>query len=72
MLADAAEAASRSLEKLTPNHITELVDRLVDSRFEDGQLDECEMQLTELAKVKKAFVSCLTNMLHSRIAYPKS
>lgn len=72
MLADAVEAASRSLEKLTPNHITELVDRLVDSRFEDGQLDECEMQLTELALVKKAFVSCLTNMLHSRIAYPKS
>lgn len=72
MLADSVEAASRSLEKLTPNHITELVDRLVDSRFEDGQLDECEMQLTELAQVKKAFVSCLTNMLHSRIAYPKT
>jgi putative nucleotidyltransferase with HDIG domain len=72
MLADSVEAASRSLEKLTPNHITELVDRLVDSRIEDGQLDECEMQLAELAQVKKAFVSCLTNMLHSRIAYPKT
>ena len=72
MLADSVEAASRSIEKLTPNHITELVDRLVDGRVEDGQLDECEMQLAELAQVKKAFVSCLTNMLHSRIAYPKS
>jgi membrane-associated HD superfamily phosphohydrolase len=47
------------------------VDRLVDKRFEDGQLDDCEMQLAELAEVKKAFVSCLTNMLHSRVSYPK-
>jgi len=71
MLADALEATSRTLDKPTPGHITELVDRLVDGRFEDGQLDDCEMELAELAQVKKAFVSCLTNMLHSRISYPK-
>lgn len=70
MLADAVEAASRSLEKPTPAHISELVDRLVDSRFEDGQLDDSEMTLAELARVKRAFVFCLTNMLHSRVVYP--
>ncbi len=72
MLADALEATSRSMEKPTPGHITELVDRLVDGRFEDGQFDECEMELAELALVKKAFVACLTNMLHTRITYPKT
>lgn len=72
MLADALEATSRSMEKPTPGHITELVDRLVNSRFEDGQFEECEMDLAELAQVKKAFVACLTNMLHTRITYPKT
>ena len=70
MLADAVEAASRSIEKPTAAHISELVDRLVDGRLEDGQLDESDMTLAELARVKRAFVFCLTNMLHSRIAYP--
>jgi putative nucleotidyltransferase with HDIG domain len=71
MLADAVEAASRSLEKPTPTHIGELIDRLVDNRYEDNQLDESGMTLSELARVKQAFVLCLTSMLHSRIAYPR-
>jgi putative nucleotidyltransferase with HDIG domain len=71
MLADAVEAASRSLEKPTPTHIGELVDRLVVNRFESSQLDESTMTLVELARVKQAFVLCLASMLHSRIAYPR-
>lgn len=72
MLADSVEAASRSLEKPTLAGITELVDRLVDAKLEDRQLDQCEMTLAELCKVKRSFVFSLTNMLHSRIAYPKT
>lgn len=72
MLADSVEAASRSLEKPTPAGISELVDRLVALKFDDKQLDNCEMTLAELARIKRAFVFCLSNMLHSRIAYPKS
>ena len=70
-LADAIEAASRSLEKPTPAHLVDLVDRIVDIRFEDGQLDQCDMTLGELTRVKRAFVFCPTNMMHHRIAYPK-
>ena len=70
-LADAIEAASRSLEKPTPAHLLDLVDHIVDIRFEDGQLDHCEMPLAELTRVKRAFVFCLSNMLHHRVAYPK-
>jgi len=71
MLADSVEAASRSLEKPTATGIAELVDRAIDTRVEDNQLDNCEMTLEELSQVKQAFVFCLSNMLHSRIAYPK-
>lgn len=71
MLADSVEASSRSLEKPTASGISELVDRMVDARIEDNQLDDCEMTLEELSRVKRAFVFCLSNMLHSRITYPK-
>ena len=71
MLADSMEAASRSLEKPTPSGISELVDRLVETRIGDNQLDNCDMTLAELCRVKRAFVFCLSNMLHTRIAYPK-
>jgi membrane-associated HD superfamily phosphohydrolase len=70
-LADAVEAASRSLEKHTHGHICELVDRIVDTRVGDGQLSQCDMTLADLSIVKRAFVFCLTNMMHSRVAYPK-
>lgn len=71
-LADTVEAASRSMDKPTPAHLGDLVDRIVKKRFEDGQLDQCELTLAEVSAVKRAFVFCLTNMMHSRVAYPKS
>ncbi len=70
-LADAVEAASRSLEKTTPTHIENLVDEIVNNRLLDGQLDACGLTLAELSRIKQSFVFSLTNMLHGRIAYPK-
>ncbi len=71
MLADSCEAASRSLDKPTPVRITNLINDLFDVRLRDGQLDECDLTLAELNKIKQSFVFSLTNMLHGRVAYPK-
>ncbi len=70
-LADAVEAASRSLEKTTPGHIESLVSDIVRMRLDDGQLDACELTMKELSMVRRAFVFTLTTMLHGRIPYPK-
>lgn len=70
-LADTVESASRSLQKPTPAKIRALVDELVRSKINDGQLDECPLTLRELAIVKDSFSSTLRSMLHSRIDYPK-
>jgi len=70
-LADAVEAASRSMEKNSPTHIENLVQDIVMSRFEDGQLDQCELTLAELTRVKRSFVFTLRNMYHGRVSYPK-
>jgi putative nucleotidyltransferase with HDIG domain len=70
-LADAAEAASRSIEKTSPGHIESLVKDIVHARIDDGQLDDCDLSMKDIAKIKRTFVFTLTNMLHGRIPYPK-
>jgi len=70
-LADSVEAASRSLEKTTPGHLEGLVNDIVFAKLKDGQLENCELTMKDLAKIKRSFVFTLTNMLHGRIAYPK-
>ncbi len=70
-LADAVEAASRSMEKPTPSHVENLIDDIVRARIDDGQLDECDLKLCDLMTIKRAFVFTLTTMLHGRVPYPK-
>jgi putative nucleotidyltransferase with HDIG domain len=69
-LADGVEAASRSLRQTTPAQLSELIDRIVRDRIEDGQLDEAPLTFLELARIKNSFQFTLLNMLHGRVAYP--
>lgn len=71
MIADSFEAASRSLDEATHEALTELIDRLVATKAQDGQLDECLLTFEELGIVKKAMVNTLVAAGHSRIKYPK-
>ncbi len=70
-LADTIESASRTLRKPTPAKIRALVEDLTRAKINDGQLDECELTLGELAQVKDSFSTTLRSMLHSRIDYQK-
>jgi len=69
-MADGVEAASRSLRKITPQHLGELIDQIFHERIEDNQLDECPLTFEEITKIKSSFNFTLLNMLHSRVAYP--
>ncbi len=70
-LADACEAASRSLPKPTPNKIENLVWEIFRKRLKEGQLDNAKLTVAELARIRDSFVKTLITMYHSRIAYPK-
>jgi putative nucleotidyltransferase with HDIG domain len=70
-LADAVESASRALEKPNASRIESLIDDIVQSRLQDRQLDECDLTIAELAKVKASLVKTLLSMMHSRIKYQK-
>ena len=71
LLADSVEAASRVLRDPNPNKIAELVRRVVNSKFIDGQLDECPLTLRDLEKITEVFIRILTSMYHVRVAYPQ-
>lgn len=71
MLADAVEAASRTLEDPKPARISNLIQHIIDDRFKSGELDECPLTLRDLAKIKDAFVLILIGTFHQRIEYPK-
>jgi len=70
MLADAVEAATRSLPKPTPGRIREITKQIVDKRMLSGELDECNLTLADLARIREAFIPLLTGIHHARIAYP--
>lgn len=70
-LADSIESASRSIAKPTPPKIDQLIQEIVESRLQDGQLDDCGLTLADLKTVKASFHTSLCGMMHSRVAYPK-
>ena len=70
MLADAVEGATRSLEEHTQPKINEVVRRIVNNKFIDGQLDECALTLREIDAISRTFTKVLSSMYHVRVKYP--
>ena len=71
MLADSVEAATRTIAELTPQKLESAIDNMIKHRFLDGQLDECELTLRDLTKIKEAFLKILLGIHHHRIEYPE-
>jgi len=70
MLADAVEASARTLSPPTPEAIALHIESIVSARLAEGELDECDLSLREIALVREAFETTLRGALHGRIAYP--
>lgn len=70
MLADAVEAASRTLVDPSPVKVRGLINTLVEDCLADGQLDHTDLTLGDLKKISEAFLHVLTNIFHKRVDYP--
>jgi putative nucleotidyltransferase with HDIG domain len=70
MLADGVEASVRSLPSKEDAAIREMVDRIVDGRLADGQLDDSNLTLRDIGRIRESFVEQLLGMYHQRITYP--
>ncbi|MBU1863630.1 MAG: HDIG domain-containing protein [Candidatus Omnitrophica bacterium] len=71
LLADSIEAASRALSEPTPGSLRGLVDKMINDKFLDNQLDECELTLLDLYKIKESFIRNLMAIFHTRVEYPE-
>jgi hypothetical protein len=69
MLADSCEAATRSLEEVNMNKITDMVEKIVNEKFNDGQFDDTQMTFFDLDKIKKSIVNSLVGIHHVRLEY---
>ena len=71
MMADAIEAASRSMPDHSPEAINNLVNKIIDSQIADGLHNESPISFRDVSTIKEVFTQRLRTMYHSRISYPE-
>jgi putative nucleotidyltransferase with HDIG domain len=70
MLADAIEASTRTIEDPSPQKLETKIRDVIRNRFMEGELDECDLTLKDLTKIKESFLKILLGIHHHRLKYP--
>ena len=70
-LADAAEAAVRSISRPNPGKIEGLVRKIIKDRLNSGELDESDLTFQDMDRIATAFTKVIMGMFHSRVEYPE-
>ncbi|MDF3819241.1 HDIG domain-containing protein [Leptospira sp. 96542] len=71
MIADSLEAASRSLDEVSPESLDDLIRKIINSKLAENQLDESGLTIGDLEIIKSSFKEVLLSSLHQRPKYPK-
>ena len=70
MIVDTVEAACRSLKQHTKENTDALIDRLVDGKIREGQLDNCALSLGDIALIRRFLKEKMMSIYHVRVEYP--
>ncbi len=70
MMADCVEAASHSITEYTAANIEQLVNKIIDSKIADGELELCPLTFQDIHEIKEVFKTRLKAIYHTRISYP--
>ena len=70
MMADSIESATRVLQEPTPERVRDLVEGIIESKQQDGQLDQAPLTMHEITVLKDTFVKVLSGIYHHRVDYP--
>ena len=71
MMADAVEAASRSIHEYTEQNIRDLVTRIIDAQVEEGYFRDCPITFRDVEYAKTVLIEKLKTIYHTRISYPE-
>ncbi|NCN95785.1 MAG: hypothetical protein GW917_03610, partial [Bdellovibrionales bacterium] len=72
MLGDSIEAAARSLDEPTAGRLSSLVRNIIQNKFLDGQLEDCNLTLRDLKVIEACYRRVIMGIYHHRIDYPSS
>jgi hypothetical protein len=71
MMADAVEAASRSLKEYTVQSIDNLVEKIINEQLNSGQFNYANINFKDISLIKAIFKKKLQNIYHVRLEYPE-
>ncbi len=71
MMADACEAASRSLKEYSSESVSNLIDSLIEGQANEGQFQNADITYKDITLIKGIFKKMIMNIYHVRIEYPK-
>jgi cyclic-di-AMP phosphodiesterase PgpH len=71
MLADSVEAAAKAMKSPTVKKMQDLIRDIFKQKMDDAQLDDAQLTLGDLHKIRDVFESGLRGLAGHRIAYPK-
>ena len=70
MMADACEAATKSMSDHSEEAISTMVNKIIDSQVADGLLREAPISFREVEAIKQLFIDRLRTAYHARVSYP--
>ena len=70
MMADACEAATKSLNDHSEESIAAMVGKIIDGQVADGLLRETPISFRDVETIKQLFIERLRTMYHVRVSYP--
>lgn len=71
MLADSCEARVRSAQARSPKEVEQIVRETIKAKLDEGELDQSDLTLRDLDRIRQAFLDVLQGMFHPRIQYPE-
>lgn len=70
MIVDTVEAACRSMKEHSKEATDSMVDRLINSKIQEGQLDNCPLSYGDIARIRKFLKEKMMSIYHVRVEYP--
>ncbi len=70
MIADASEAAARSLKDRSPENVERVVRTIIEERMDLDQFSNCDVTMRDLSTIKGSLVDALSGVHHHRVKYP--
>lgn len=70
-ISDSVEAAVRSLRKPTVEQVESMIEKIIKSKLDDHQFNDCDLTMRELDIIAQTLKETVMGIFHSRIEYPE-